>query len=193
MSDQSVSESVRKNWVWFLILGIVLVVCGLFAISMPLAAGWAVTWVLGWSLIVAGVVQVVQSFSVSSWGGLIWQIIVGLVMLVGGYLVFANPLASLLTVTVLIAWVFLVQGVAQVVMSFRVRPDDGWVWILISGIVSVVVALMIFNRFPTNAAYLPGLLAGISITFNGITYIIISMAARSAAPAEAVSPARELP
>ncbi len=169
---------VREHWGWFLVLGIVFIVGGVFAIAMPLFASLAVGIVLGWAFIIVGAVQVFQAWSVRSWGGFIWQLIIGLVVLVGGIAMLINPIVAAVTLTLLIGAMFLVKGVMQIVFSLRYRPHSGWVWILAAGILAVIVALMIIFSWPFSGLWVPGTLAGISLIFSGWSYVMIAMAGR---------------
>lgn len=178
--SSAITQSVRDNWVWFLILGIVLIIGGLFAIAAPLASSIAVALVLAIVLAVGGVVQIFQAFKVQSWSGFFWQLIVGLAALLGGIAVYAHPMVGTLALTLVVAIVFLVQGIFQLLLGLKLRPRDGWGWIIAAGVISLLAALMIFTRFPVSGTYVLGILAGISITFNGWSYIAIALAAKNA-------------
>ena len=36
----------------------------------------------------------------------------------------------------------MIDGAIQVALAFELRPMDGWIWLLLAGIVSIVVALV---------------------------------------------------
>lgn len=174
----SISQTVRTKWGWFLLLGVVLTIGGALAILLPVASTLATSLFLGVILFVGGIFHVLHAFQVKSWGGFFWDLIVGLVMIGGGVLVYSNPFAGAVTLTVLIAAVFAAQGITQLLMAFKVRPHDGWGWLLASGLIAILVAVMLMNRFPASSLTAPGVLAGISILFSGWSYIMIALAAR---------------
>lgn len=177
-STLNAAENIRKHSGWFIALGIAFLIGGVFAIAMPLIAGLTATVVFGIVLIWVGVMQVFQAWSVKSWGGFAWQLIIGLVFLIGGVSIWANPVLGALTLTIVLSAVFLAKGVLQVIMSFRVRPQQGWGWILTAGILSILVGAIIWIEWPVSAAWAIGTLAGISLIFTGWSYIMIAMAAR---------------
>ena len=80
-ANRSFSSTVREKWGWFLFLGIVFAIGGIFAIAMPLISSVTVTIFLAIVLVIAGLVQIFQAFSVQGWGGFLWQLVVGLVVL----------------------------------------------------------------------------------------------------------------
>jgi uncharacterized membrane protein HdeD (DUF308 family) len=174
----SITQAVRAKWGWFLLLGIVLTIGGALAILLPVASTLATSLFLGVILGVAGIFHVLHAFQVKSWGGFFWDLVVGIVMIGGGALVYSNPFAGAVTLTVLIAAVFAAQGVTQLLMAFKVRPHDGWGWLLSSGVLAILVAAMLIMRFPVSSLTAPGVLAGISILFSGLSYIMIALAAR---------------
>lgn len=176
----SFTQSVRAKWGWFLTLGIVFVIGGALALLMPVASTLATSLVLGVVLFVSGIVQIFHAFQVKSWSGFFWDLIVGLVQIVGGALIYLNPFAGAITLTILIAAVFLAQGVTQTILAFKVRPHDGWGWLLASGLLALAVGVVLMMRFPVSTLTAPGILAGISILFTGVTYIMIALAARKA-------------
>lgn len=172
---------VREHWGWFLALGIVFIVGGVFAIAMPLIASVTVAIVIAWAFIFVGAVQVFQAWSMRSWGGFIWQMIIGLVVLVGGIAMLINPIVAAVTLTLLIGAMFLVKGILQVGFALRYRPHTGWGWILAAGILAIVVALMIIFSWPFSGLWVPGTLAGISLIFSGWSYGMIALAGRQLA------------
>ena len=187
MSDMTMTPpaitQVRDHWGWFLALGIVFVIGGIFAIAMPLLASVTVAIVVGWSLIFVGAIQIFQAWSIRTWGGFIWQLVIGLVVLVGGIAMIINPIVAALTLTLLLGAVFLAKGIMQVLFAFRYRPHTGWGWILTAGILAIIVSLMILFSWPLSGFWVPGTLAGISLIFSGWSYVMIAMAGRRLATA----------
>ncbi len=174
---------VREHWGWFLALGIVFIVGGVFAIAAPAFASLAVAIALGWAFIFVGAIQTIHAWRIRGWGGFIWQLIIGLVVLVGGIAMLINPIVAAVTLTLLIGAMFLAKGILQIGFALRYRPHTGWGWILAAGILAVVVALMIIFSWPFSGLWVPGTLAGISFIFSGWSYIMIAMAGRRLASA----------
>ena len=169
---------VREHWGWFLALGIVFIVGGIFAMFAPVVASVAVAIAIGATFVVVGAVQIVQAWSMRSWGGFIWQMIIGLVVLIGGVAALINPIVAAVTLGLLIGVMFLAKGVMQIMFALRYRPHAGWGWIMAAGILAVVVALMIIFSWPFSGLWVPGTLAGISFIFSGWSYVMIAMTGR---------------
>ncbi|ADZ69995.1 HdeD family acid-resistance protein [Polymorphum gilvum] len=175
------SEKVRESWVWFLLLGILLVAGGLVLVAAPLASSIAITLLIALVLVGGGAVQIYHAFRCQGWTGFLWDLITGLIALIGGVVIYTQPLAGTLALTLVVAAVFLAQGAGQLVFAFRLRPHDGWGWIAAAGVVSLAAGVLIWFEFPSSAAWALGLVAGLSVAFNGWSYITIALAARPVA------------
>ncbi len=175
------TQLVRDNWLKFLVLGVLMVIGGTIVLVIPYASSIAVALVIGLVLIVVGVLQLWHAMQVKEWGGFLWQSLVGIIGLVGGIAIYYNPLAGTEALTLVLSVVFIAQGIAQAMFSFRLRPHTSWGWILASGVIAVAAGILILLDFPASTAWALGLVAGISIMFNGWSYVAIALAARKKA------------
>ncbi len=172
---------VRRHTGWFIALGIAFIIGGVLAIALPLLAGLVVAVLVGWMLIVLGVVTLVQAWSMRTWGGFAWQLVIGIVFVLGGFDMAFFPLSGAVTLTLVLGVIFLIKGVAQIIMGFRYRPHSGWGWMISAGALAAVVGLMILSSWPLSAAWVPGTLVGISLIFSGWSYIAVALAVRRVA------------
>lgn len=173
-------QLITDKWGWFLALGIVLILAGLAAIAFPFLSSIAAKVVLGWLFLIGGVMMIVHAFQAPGWGGFLWELLIGILyVLVGGYLAFF-PLAGLLTLTIVIAALFIAEGVFEAIMAFRVRPHEGWVWLLLSGVAALAVGVIIAMGLPESAIWALGLLVGINLLFSGWSYVFLALAGRRA-------------
>ena len=88
-------------------------------------------------------------------------------------------MTGILTLTLLLAVTFILQGLLELGMAFRLRPATGWLWMLIAGIVAIVVGLMLIADLPGSATWAIGLLVGINLIMSGIAYLLVPLAAKS--------------
>lgn len=177
-SDAALRGQVGQHWGWFLALGIVFTASGFAAIAFPLVSTIAAKIALGWIFLFSGVISIVHSFSRSRWGGLFLNLLLGvLYVLVGAYLAFF-PLTGILTLTLLLAALFLAEGVLQVALAWRVRPHEGWGWMAASGLVAIAAGLLIALGLPGSATWAIGLLVGINLLSTGAGFIALALAGR---------------
>ena len=174
---------ISEHWIWYLILGIVLLLAGVAAIAFPLVSTIAAKIALGWIFLVAGTVMIFHAFYAGEWRGFLLNLLIGILqVIVGGYLAFV-PLAGILTLTMLVAGLFLADGLLEAIMAFRIRPHQGWGWVLASGLAAAAVGVLIALHLPTSATWAIGALVGIKMMFAGASFIALAVGGhRLAAP-----------
>jgi len=175
---EAARAQIQKNWGWFLALGIVFVLAGVAAIAFPLLSTIATKIFLGWIFLAGGVLMILHAFSASGWRGFLLGLLIGILYVVaGGWLAFF-PFTGIITLTILLAALFLAEGVLEVIMAFRVRPHEGWFWLLLSGLVAAAVGVMIAMGLPSSATWAIGLLTGINLLMTGASFIALALAGR---------------
>lgn len=174
------TEATQSRWVWFLGLGIALIVGGGLAVMLPAISTVAASLVLGLVLAVVGVLQILQAFQATAWAGFIWGLLIGVIQLVGGALIYLNPLAGAIAITLLIALVFVAQGLAQIALALRLRPQTGWGWLLASALIALFASAALALKLPYTSIYTPGTITGISLLFAGGAYIAMALSSHRA-------------
>jgi len=179
MGATSAATFVKKSVGWSIALSVLMIVAGILAIASPLAAGVAVNIFVAWLLVFSGGVHLVFAWYRPSTGGLLWELLVGvLYIFIGGYLLM-HPVAGLASLTLALAIYLLVEAVLEFVLGFTLRPLPGSGWLLVDGIVTLILAVMIWRTWPSSTGWVIGTLVGISILFSGASRLMLSLAARS--------------
>ncbi len=174
--------AIAKHWGWFLGLGVLFVLAGVAAIAFPLVSTIAAKIALGWIFMLSGLIAIIHAFSIKQWGGVLLNLLIGaLYVVAGGYLAFL-PFTGIITLTLLLAALFLAEGILQAVMAFRVRPHEGWGWLLLSGLVAVAAGAMIALELPGSATWAIGLLVGINFISTGVSFVALALAGRKGLP-----------
>lgn len=173
-------KAVHDHWRMFLIEGIVLLVLGAAAIAVPPMAGLAVAIVVGWLFLIGGVVGLIATFTARSAPGFGWALLSAAVALLAGIVLLANPIAGVATLTYVLIFFFIFDGIANIVMGIQHRRELSrrWEWMLVGGIIDLVLAAIIIAGLPGTIAWALGLLVGIDLLFGGATLIAIALAAR---------------
>lgn len=177
-SIPAVAVGRKESMSWSIVLSILLIVAGFLAIALPQVAGIAANIVVGWLLIFSGAVHLVYSWQTRSTGGIIWGILIGLVYaVIGGYLL-SNPVLGLVSLTLGLAFYLFAEGVLELLLSYLLRAMRGSSWLLFDGIVTLILAVMIWKTWPSSSVWVLGTLVGISMLFSGFSRLMISIAAR---------------
>jgi uncharacterized membrane protein HdeD (DUF308 family) len=174
-------QRLRSSWIWLALFGVISLVGGVLALLNPFAATLAATLLAGWFFIAMGVLQIIQSFQIRGWGGFLWSLLFGVLALLVGLSLAFNPLAGMVSLTLLVAVLLLVMGIVKVMYAFSLRPVSGWGWVLFSGLVSIALAVMILTDFPWSVGNILGILLGIELVSNGILFLLVAFGVRKLA------------
>jgi uncharacterized membrane protein HdeD (DUF308 family) len=181
MAQNTPVQMVRKASTVSVIWGILLIVFGMVAVGLPLYAAVAVNALVAWLIVLAGVVHLMLAFRAHGAGNRIWKLLVGVAYVCfGGYLI-ARPLLGVASLTLLLASLFLIEGILDIVLYVKMRPVKGSGWVLIDGIVTLLLGLMIYMQWPSSSAWAIGTLVGISMIISGIARVMMSLVVHNAA------------
>jgi uncharacterized membrane protein HdeD (DUF308 family) len=180
---QGPSAIVRQASTLSIFWGVLLIGLGMLAIAAPMVAALAVNVLIAWLIVLAGVVHLIVAFHSREAGSMIWRFLVGLAYICfGGYLI-ARPVLGVASLTLVLASLFLVEGIFNIVLFFRIRPFLRSSWILFDGIVTLILGLMIYMQWPSSSGWAIGTLVGVSMIFSGVTRVMMSLAVRKATDA----------
>lgn len=157
-------------------LGLLLTVLGIAAIAFPEFSTLAATLLTGWILLIAGVLIFISSFWIHGTAPFFAANLFGLLSGAAGVFLLFNPMAGAVTLTLILGIMFMFQGASELVFALETRPAKGWISILISGLASILLAVIIVSGWPGISAIALGLLLGINFLTTGIAYIAISHA-----------------
>jgi uncharacterized membrane protein HdeD (DUF308 family) len=181
MAQQNPSDMVRRGSTLSIVWGVLLVALGVLAVGSPLVAAVAVNVVISWLIVVAGVVHLAVAFHRREVGSIIWRILVGLAYVFFGVYLIAHPAIGVASLTLVLASLFLVEGIFDIALFFQVRAVQGSSWILIDGIITLLLGLMIYLQWPSSSSWAIGTLVGVSLIVSGVTRVMMSFAVRKAA------------
>jgi len=180
MAQNTPVEMVRHASTISILWGVLLIVFGMVAIGSPFLAAAAVNALVAWLIILAGVVHLMLAFRVHGAGSMIWKVLVGIAYLCfGGYLIL-HPLIGVASLTLLLASLFLLEGILNIVLYVKMRPIHGSSWVLVDGIITLLLGLMIYMQWPSSSAWAIGSLVGVSLIFSGVARVMMSFAVRKA-------------
>jgi len=169
----------RSHWLLFVLVGGLLIIVGLVAITVPAVSSIAPNELLCLVLVFVGIVQIAQSGKMQGEALFAWHLTLGLIAAVGGVLIYLDPFPGIVTITVLMAIVFAVHGLTQIVFAVKVRQLNGWYWFLVSGCIALIVAGLLMMKLPYGHTFTPATVGGVSLLFSGWAYVATALAARN--------------
>jgi len=176
--DSQLASRIKQNAGLATGMGVLVLVAGILALSTPAVAGLSVAVLVGFMLIMAGVGQLYFAYEARS--GLWAYIAAALTVVAGGYLAF-DPAVAATTLSIFLLVYLLGSGVAEVLLALELKPIDGWVWTLITGLLSIALGVMIWSQFPLSGLVAIGVFLGIKLCLSGLTLIMLGAGARRAA------------
>jgi uncharacterized membrane protein HdeD (DUF308 family) len=181
MAQNTPVAMVRKASTVSVLWGVLLIVFGMVAVGLPLYAAVAVNALVAWLIVLAGVVHLMVAFRAHGAGSRIWKLLVGVAYVCfGGYLI-ARPLLGVASLTLLLASLFLIEGILNIVLYVKMRPIHGSIWVLIDGIITLLLGLMIYMQWPSSSAWAIGTLVGVSLIISGVARVAMSLGVHEAA------------
>jgi len=159
------------------LVGIALMLIGLLAIFFPLAMSLAAELLVGIVLTAAGVVEFIHAFQCRRWKGALVNTLTGLIALAFGLVFLLYPLTGVISLTLLLGALFFISGISRIALSLKMRPYDGWGWLMLSGVIGVVLGLMIALLTPHAATWILGVMLGVDLLFAGWWLVSLSLSA----------------
>ncbi len=188
MSLDREREVIHNHWVLFLIQGIILAALGLLAIGAPFLATVVVVKLAGWLFLIGGIVALASLFTGRRVPGSFWSFLSAIVSILAGLYILYQPLAGMLSLTLVLAAFFFAQGLTQIFASLSHRRVlRSWGWVLLSGIVDLILAGIIMSGWPETSAWVLGILVGVNLFMFGIALVMTALASKDVTP---VTPAR---
>jgi uncharacterized membrane protein HdeD (DUF308 family) len=176
-----------KNWGWLLVLGIVFIILGTIGLGMLFALTIVSVLFFGVLMLIGGGVQFVDAFKCTGWKGVIWHVLMAILYVLGGIVVIIDPVLASVVITLMLAGVITGAGIVRLIMALQHRDAKGWGWALASGIISIVLGIMIFAKWPVSGLWIIGLFVAIEMIINGWSYIFLALAAKNAGRAESAA------
>jgi uncharacterized membrane protein HdeD (DUF308 family) len=167
------ASSSRLLW-----LGLGLLAVGILALVFPIFSTLVAALFVGWVFLVSGAFMLFGSFSIHGTGPFFGALVLSLLSIAAGIFLIFSPLAGAVALTLLVGVIFIFQGAFEIFFAFETRPHTGWVGMLISGIASVVMAVLIAAGWPAISLVVLGILLGVNLVTTGIGYILISRSLR---------------
>ncbi len=175
----------HAHWRLFLAEGLVLLILGVAAVVLPPIATLAVEIVIGWLLLISGVVGLISTFAMRNAPGFTWSLVSALAATAAGVALIGWPVSGAFSLTLVLTGFLVIEGVVSILYALEHRrgATGRWGMMLASGVIDLVLAGIIFAGLPATAAWAIGLLLGVNLVFGGTALIAMALHARGPAVA----------
>ncbi|MGH7046179.1 MAG: HdeD family acid-resistance protein [Stellaceae bacterium] len=177
------ADAIHAHWKLFLAEGIVMIVLGFLAIAVPEIASLAITIFIGWLFFVGGIFRTASVLQHRGMPGFGWSLLTAVLAIALGLVLILRPISGVLTLTICLIAFFIIEGIAAILLAIEHRRHlPSWGWVLFSGLVDLFLAYLIWDGWPSSAAWAIGLLVGINMVFVGLSLVMTALAARVMPP-----------
>jgi uncharacterized membrane protein HdeD (DUF308 family) len=174
-------EAWNINWWQSILLGLVLMLAGLFILRNAVAATVASAIVFGIALLATGIFEIIHAFWAQRWGNLLWRLLLGTFYAVAGAILVSDPLAASVLLTLAFAAGLIASGAARIYLAIREWQMLGWL-LLVSGIIGILAGLVILMKWPLSGLWVFGLVVGVDLLVHGLWWVASGFAARQGGP-----------
>jgi uncharacterized membrane protein HdeD (DUF308 family) len=163
--------ALHGKWGWIVALGVVYLIAGFVALGSVVMATVASVLVVGAMMIVTGAAEIIGAFQMKSWGKFVIWALLGVLYVIAGFLTFENPLFAAVLLTLFLGASLLASGAVRLFLAFSMKRESPWVWVALSGAITLLLGLLILARWPVNSVYILGLFLGIDLIMAGAGWV----------------------
>jgi uncharacterized membrane protein HdeD (DUF308 family) len=183
-------ETLRGRWKWFVGVGILLVIVGLIALANVVDATLITTVIVGVALVFGGAMQLVGAWAAEgSTGRRVLMAVLGVLYIIVGIEVIADPLAGAIALTIFVALFLIFDGILRI-FSALVPETENKVLTILFGIAMIILGAWLWSGIPVSGVAI-GFFVGLQLLIAGIAWILLGLVARSshgvAVPVEATA------
>jgi uncharacterized membrane protein HdeD (DUF308 family) len=170
----------RAKWGWIVALGVVYLIAGFIALGSVAMATVVSVLVVGIMMIVSGVAEVISAFQIKSWGKFLLWALLGVLYIVAGFVTFQNPLLAAVLLTLILGASLVVSGIMRIFLAFSMKREAPWIWVVLSGVITLLLGVLVLLRWPVSSVYILGLFLGIDLIMAGAGWIGLGLGLRRA-------------
>ena len=158
-----------------IIIASVIIILGILSIILPSYSGMTIAVIFGVLLVINGALRTTFSFITTSWGSTILRFLFVLVMFFGGFWLIFNPDMGLTSLTIVLAVMFIIDGISETTLAFFLKPVGGGGMMLLDGILSILIGVLIFAKWPASGEWAIGLMVGIKLVIDGAALLMLGI------------------
>lgn len=149
--------------------GLIFSILGIIAIGLPVITSMSLTIFVGVFLLIVGLMLLIQLVQHKGEAAF-WMPLIGALIAIGlgGYMVFHPVHGVMILATLLLVW-FIAHGFMEVILAFQLKGSNAnWGLMLLSGIITLLLAVIIIASWPASSLVILGILFGINLLLYGI-------------------------
>ena len=155
--------------------GIIFIILGLLSIIYPFYSSLGIETFFGALFLFGGIFHIFGAFENKQRKDYIWNFVVGVFYILAGVYLLSHPLVGLLSLTIVLIVLFFIQGILMIISGFHQRNSaQKWIWSILSGFLTIAIAVILLVGYPISALWAFGILVGINLLMFGISILMVN-------------------
>jgi uncharacterized membrane protein HdeD (DUF308 family) len=176
VTPEDVKQTAKQFKGVLIAFGILNIIFGFIAMGAPLMTGTVITVIIGIMLIMNGIFELIHAFNGAGWKAGAFDFVFGILSVIGGGLILAQPMIGLAMLTTILIAYFILDGITRIIVALKIKPEQGWGILLTAGLASLILGIMIWRHWPLSGLWAIGVLVGIKIMFAGWSMLFLGTA-----------------
>src|SRR5436190_4670811 len=176
---QSLGEGIRAlraKWGWLVAFGVISMIAGVIALASVVMATASAVIIVGFMMLMAGAAELVAAFNAKDWQHRILWLLLGALYVFAGLVCLQNPFEAATLLTLMLGIALIVGGLLRIFLATQMKQGTPWVWVVLSGIITVLLGLMIVAKWPASSFYVLGIFLGVDLLIMGSSWLSIGLA-----------------
>ena len=174
-------DNIRNHWQWLFVLGLSTIALSTIAVIAPSQPSLKFEIWVGLIFIAAGLANALYSLWSRQWGGFFFMLFGAVHYLLVGLMLLANPGAGATMFILLLAMLFIMQGMVQFGLVSELPSHINKNWMLISATLAVTLGVLTWLQWPDNTYWLIGLFVGLHLLSKGLSMVFLALVMRQLA------------
>ena len=164
---EAMRQTIKRYSMWYVVQGGLMMLAGAFAFMYPILPSSSVPRLLGWLLIVSGIVQGASLIGARNVPHFWVQLLSVVVSVIIGLMFLRVPGERLFVLSMLLIVYFITEGISKLILALTIRPLPNWHWVLASGLIGIMAAVLTWSKLPVTAIWVMCPLLGIVLLSEG--------------------------
>ena len=178
LESASALEPLRAKSGWIVALGVAYVVAGMIALGSMVTATAATVFVVGLMMVIAGVAELINAFQVKTRGRFLFWALLGALYIIAGFATLENPVHAAALLTLILGISLTISGIMRIILAFSVKEGMTWIWVAVSGVITLLLGAVILAHWPVSSLYILGLFLGVDLVCAGVAWIGLGVGLR---------------
>ncbi|CAN5507199.1 HdeD family acid-resistance protein [soil metagenome] len=178
MADPTPSaESLSKSRGWLIAGGILSLIVGFMAMSLPQIFSQVIVQLLGAFSLVSGVISLGLAIFGKHVAHRVLSALSGIIRIAAGLALLAYVTAGVAVIVLILSVFLIIEGIVFISGGIKMHGHRGGGWMILNGVAALALGGMVYYHWPSDTGWVLGLLYGINSIFGGASLLALGLSA----------------